>query len=72
MAWSCDECKRPINLVVVPVNDQDRSYDIGMPLYRKQEFVNGKVNVICGYCSPECSKVAYEKIRIGKRRGTKI
>ena len=67
MSWNCAECKIEIKAIVVPHNAYVPE-DVGEPMYRKQEFVNGKRTVVCGYCGPECSLKAYEKCKSKKKK----
>lgn len=63
MPWICKECKKPIEKIVQPVTNQDRSPDIGEPTYRRQTYMGGKRVVVNGYCSPDCSLKDYERMK---------
>lgn len=63
MPWICKECKKQVEKIILPVNDHDRSPDIGEPVYRRQTFMGGKRLVVDAFCGPECATAAYEKTK---------
>lgn len=63
MPWICKECHKPIDKIVQPVNNQDRSPDIGEPVYRRQTYMGGKRVVVNGYCGAECATADYERMK---------